>query len=506
MDKPKRKNKCTYCGKEEVPPFYCHYCGLYYCSDHRLPEKHKCAKLPSRRRKARRLEPKKVREGECSYHLCDKPAKVECPHCHKFFCEEHAQPMPPHFPDFESSDVISRLEREKWREGRSHPCPPYYDYLKKKERERFEKEWKALDRLLATKSPERKEVTGVESEIPHQVPIISEPAKPFREEKPFRERRKSSRQFRLLNVTKYIGCSIFSLGCVMACIALLSGYLKSDWIPKSFKLETGFLLSGLGFILFFLAWILGKSTSGGEHLHVDKKIAKIMAGMLVLVLVSCFLVYPAPMIFKKLEEIWNPLPTNYYDVARETYGGTVSTHDIRSLYRVLMSEACRMPSYDFFTFNCSTASSRLEWVLEGHGFHTKLCISDRFSHTWVMVELEDGSWVAVESTLLTAGNYYPPGIIEGPNGRYREYSYLYQMYRDYLRQYGSGWYILPTSYEDFIQNYLVKPAYSPLEGLNYYSEGKSYESPAEAIRANYRGFDWWNVTPYNTMEPFRSWD
>ncbi|MEM2865666.1 MAG: AN1-type zinc finger domain-containing protein [Candidatus Hadarchaeales archaeon] len=144
---PGAKDKCAYCGREEVLPFYCHYCGLYYCSEHRLPEKHECAKLPMRMWKAKGLEPRKIREGECSYHSCDKPAKVECPHCHKRFCEEHAQPMPPYLPDFDSSGVMSKLEREKWREGQSHPCPPYYDYLQSKKKEESNGYWRALEKL-----------------------------------------------------------------------------------------------------------------------------------------------------------------------------------------------------------------------------------------------------------------------------------------------------------------------------------------------------------------------
>lgn len=37
--------KCSYCGKEEVLPFKCPYCGEYFCSEHRLPEHHECLNL-----------------------------------------------------------------------------------------------------------------------------------------------------------------------------------------------------------------------------------------------------------------------------------------------------------------------------------------------------------------------------------------------------------------------------------------------------------------------------
>lgn len=34
--------RCSNCGKEEVLPFKCAYCGDYFCSKHRLPEAHDC--------------------------------------------------------------------------------------------------------------------------------------------------------------------------------------------------------------------------------------------------------------------------------------------------------------------------------------------------------------------------------------------------------------------------------------------------------------------------------
>jgi CxxC-x17-CxxC domain-containing protein len=205
------------------------------------------------------------------------------------------------------------------------------------------------------------------------------------------------------------------------------------------------------------------------------------------------------------------LPSGYYTTARETYGGS-SSRNIQSLYNILMSESCKMPSYQLNTFDCSVASARLEWVLEGYGFHARLYMSSLFSHTWVMAELDDGSWVAIESTLLTSGNYSPPAIIEGPNGEYREYSYLYQMYQDYLQQYGNGGYILPNSYDDFVHNYLQWPAYNPLAGFNYYSGTEFYESPEDAVHGNglyyysITEFAWWNAAPYNSMAPFNGWD
>ena len=34
--------RCEKCGREEVLPFRCAYCGRYHCAEHRLPEAHDC--------------------------------------------------------------------------------------------------------------------------------------------------------------------------------------------------------------------------------------------------------------------------------------------------------------------------------------------------------------------------------------------------------------------------------------------------------------------------------
>lgn len=36
------RGKCNHCQENTIFGFTCSYCGLYFCSDHRLPEKHNC--------------------------------------------------------------------------------------------------------------------------------------------------------------------------------------------------------------------------------------------------------------------------------------------------------------------------------------------------------------------------------------------------------------------------------------------------------------------------------
>ena len=43
--------KCAYCGDMTDMPFECNYCHDPFCSEHRLPEDHRCVKLSQIRAK-----------------------------------------------------------------------------------------------------------------------------------------------------------------------------------------------------------------------------------------------------------------------------------------------------------------------------------------------------------------------------------------------------------------------------------------------------------------------
>lgn len=76
------------------------------------------------------LEPLEIDMVYCNYHLCRKEVILkQCPHCEKYFCEEHLTPSLPSMPNFDQSD-----KSLDWKRGIHHPCPPYYDYLCEQER------------------------------------------------------------------------------------------------------------------------------------------------------------------------------------------------------------------------------------------------------------------------------------------------------------------------------------------------------------------------------------
>lgn len=94
-------------------------------------------------------KPKKpVRQKKiCHYHSCKKRTELRrCVHCGELFCKEHLKPKYPTLPPFKRRGIVGRIYMEDWR-GSGHACPPYYDYLKAKEKEELDKRWKILDIL-----------------------------------------------------------------------------------------------------------------------------------------------------------------------------------------------------------------------------------------------------------------------------------------------------------------------------------------------------------------------
>ncbi|UCE15132.1 MAG: AN1-type zinc finger domain-containing protein [Candidatus Heimdallarchaeota archaeon] len=45
VKKTTTRGSCEHCGKKELMGFTCSYCDGYFCTEHRLPEKHACIGL-----------------------------------------------------------------------------------------------------------------------------------------------------------------------------------------------------------------------------------------------------------------------------------------------------------------------------------------------------------------------------------------------------------------------------------------------------------------------------
>jgi hypothetical protein len=72
---------------------------------------------------------------------------------------------------------------------------------------------------------------------------------------------------------------------------------------------------------------------------------------------------------------------------------------------------------------------------------------------WLIVELDNGEKVAIESTFFTQDSFHPPGIIMGKNKKYKRYSYLYRDYVEYIQKYSDGSYALPNNFEEYLLSY-----------------------------------------------------
>jgi len=57
------EEKCAYCGDMTDMPFECNYCKDPFCSEHRLPEEHRCVKLTQLRAKRFGEKRKIIRDG-----------------------------------------------------------------------------------------------------------------------------------------------------------------------------------------------------------------------------------------------------------------------------------------------------------------------------------------------------------------------------------------------------------------------------------------------------------
>lgn len=86
----------------------------------------------------------------CNYHLCNnKNNLTQCPHCERYFCEEHIKPRIPMAPPFRGASIE---EYEEWRREDGHPCPEYYEVWEKEQKIRREKYEKALAKNLRKRS------------------------------------------------------------------------------------------------------------------------------------------------------------------------------------------------------------------------------------------------------------------------------------------------------------------------------------------------------------------
>lgn len=208
------------------------------------------------------------------------------------------------------------------------------------------------------------------------------------------------------------------------------------------------------------------------------------------------------------------VPKNYYETA-DKFVGDPKDKSIKSLYDILINLS-KLPEYEEDEFMCGHASAYLEWYLEGAGFNTTIASGfnnpkinyDAYTypqvlplhglssvlHSWVIVYLPEGK-VAIESTYLCEGdNYLPPAIVIDKWRKYEIYSFTYKEYDDYKRTYDSSIYIVPESFDEFVEEYYCWNL-SSLSSEYYDFVEESADIYEDAYY--YEGVDWWNKPPYH---------
>ncbi len=93
-------------------------------------------------------EPVKIEKIESDPYRCQDCGKInelkfqQCPHCYKYFCDDHLTPLTPKMMDFTNPNRYVKDRGEN-----HHPCPFYFDYLLEKQKEQQRRYKRALDTM-----------------------------------------------------------------------------------------------------------------------------------------------------------------------------------------------------------------------------------------------------------------------------------------------------------------------------------------------------------------------
>ncbi len=103
--------------------------------------------------------------------------------------------------------------------------------------------------------------------------------------------------------------------------------------------------------------------------------------------------------------------SSYYNLIEEKQYGAANLEK-------LLSQRQWKTAYKEDVFDCSNMSAALEWTLENGGFHTIIVVGnlpwgDTGKHAWLLVEVDSGQYIPVESTKLS--------IVHGTDPYFRNY-------------------------------------------------------------------------------------
>ncbi len=201
-------------------------------------------------------------------------------------------------------------------------------------------------------------------------------------------------------------------------------------------------------------------------------------------------------------------PEYYYSFARSYVQENYNIPENKSIDDLVnFLDKLEFPKYEVSVFDCSDASSLLEWLLEGAGFHAYVCTNSM--HAWVQVETRDGI-VAIESTQLTEGwgledySSKPTGIVMKSDGTFKEFTYDYRLFLEWKKKYPPSRYKVDPNitFEEWDSNRYYIPKIGIPTKSEYYTASRN-ESPSDHLSTS--EYDWWTVYPYSEIFPFSKW-
>ena len=109
--------------------------------------------------KPKKKEKPEIDKTRCAY--CGNTVRlIQCKHCKDYFCEEHYNPIQPSMPNFNNPNKIAEWKNRE----NTHPCPAYYTYSIRKEKEQIKKIEKSFNKMSGKVSKDEiKEISAIES-------------------------------------------------------------------------------------------------------------------------------------------------------------------------------------------------------------------------------------------------------------------------------------------------------------------------------------------------------
>lgn len=357
-------------------------------------------------------------------------------------------------------------------------------------------------------------------------------------------------KFKILNAIKYFGGGVFSVGCIITGVAFVgpfvARYVTPDLAFDSLAIwEKGILLTCVGFALFFLGWILSKSSSSFGFRYRDwraRRIGRAMGSSFVLTVVVwlvsllVFKIQPALVIFADARPVIWIFGFLATFILIGSYMGKIRTRrmSILDLFSPALTFFGVLGVVGAFAFvwygipfliqNPQILSDLPPNYYETAGIYVTLNYG-KIDHTYnnlesFLMRLEPFPPYSMNTFDCTESSALLEWLLEGAGfDASIAASSFYEIFPH-------TWVVvnLPNGNSVnieatiFTQNYYNPPGivsgWQQLglgASVDYDNPAEVFGSPIDAVRRlvvyiERSEWDWWNAAPYNNLEPFSEWD